>query len=123
MPPPTKPRPNSAKPINSPSKLPRKGDPMLSMPVPMKLPLALSCALLVSACASNGSPNIAFPLAAELTPPAKPELSVEAVASNSATALAEHNGKVEAWGDAMAAQIGRLCSWARSNGMPNAPCR
>lgn len=93
---------------------------MRSTPVPMKPLAALSCALLVSACASKGPPLTAFPPRADLAAPAKPELSVEAVSS--AAALAEHNSAVERWGDDLKAQVDRLCRWAKANGMPDAPC-
>jgi hypothetical protein len=57
-----------------------------------------------------------------LAVPPKPQLSVDAVASNSAQALADHDSQLEAWGDAMALQIGRLCRWAQTNGMKGLDC-
>lgn len=87
---------------------------MRYVPGTMKPLLALSFALLASGCAHSTSPSIAFPSPADLSVPQKPQLSVDDVAS--AAALAEHNSAVEAWGDGMALQIGRLCRWANANG-------
>lgn len=48
-----------------------------------------------------------FPLAAEVLPPAKPKLSIDAITSE--TAGADHDAAVEAWGDGMWRQIARNC--------------
>lgn len=87
---------------------------MRSAPDLMKHLLALSCGLLASACAHSTSRSPVFPSPVDLTVPPKPQLSVDDV--RSASALAEHNSAIEAWGDGMAFQIGRLCRWANANG-------
>lgn len=95
---------------------------MQSMPRLLAPLLALSLSLGVSACASKGPPLIAYPPAADLVAPAKPQLSAEAVEKEDAVALALHDSAVESWGDGMALQIARLCRWATANGMKGVTC-
>lgn len=87
---------------------------------PTRLLLALSCAWLASACASKGPPLTAYPPPADLAVPSKPQLAPEALGS--AVALAEHNSRIEAWGDGLALQIGRLCRWAEDMGAKGVRC-
>ncbi|MBX3482559.1 hypothetical protein [Phenylobacterium sp.] len=46
--------------------------------------------------------------------PPKPKPSIETLTS--AAAAAEYSSSVEAWGEGLAAQVGRLCRWAVANG-------
>jgi len=81
--------------------------------------LALAASLaLVSSCASKEPRLSAYPPSADLRVEPKPELSVEAVASGSDTALALHDDAVEAWGERGWAAVGRICRWAQANGAP-----
>ena len=63
---------------------------------------------------------LAFPSAADLRQEAKPQLTVEALASDAA--LDAHDAAVEAWGERGWAAVRRVCVWAKGHGMPNAPC-
>ncbi|WP_421936339.1 hypothetical protein [Phenylobacterium sp.] len=54
--------------------------------------------------------------------PAKPVLTVEDVALGESAALDRHNSAIEAWGDGMAKQIGRLCRAAADVGLPHPDC-
>lgn len=86
---------------------------------------ALSLALLLwpaSGCASRApGPKPSLPLA-DLSAPAKPQLTIEAVASGDAAALDRHNSAIEAWGDGMALQIARICRAAGVIGLPHPDC-
>lgn len=93
---------------------------MRSMPALMPCLLALSAAFSVSACSTPAPVRQTFPLAADLAVPPKPRPTVETLTS--AQASAQYNSDVEAWGDAMAAQIGRLCRWAKGSGAPVLSC-
>lgn len=83
--------------------------------------LALSLSL-ASGCANRASGPRPFLPAADLTAPAKPLLSVEDVASGDAAVLDRHNSAIEAWGDGLAAQIGRLCRAAVRLELARADC-
>lgn len=83
--------------------------------------LALSLSL-ASGCASKASRTKPSLPTADLVVPLKPRLTIEAVASGDAAALDRHNSAVEAWGDGMARQIGRLCHAAADVGLPHPEC-
>ncbi len=92
---------------------------------PLRLPGALLLALslsLASGCTSKGpGPQPSLPTADLVVPP-KPVLTVEAVASGESADLDRHNSAIEAWGDSMAKQIGRLCRAAAHVGLPHPEC-
>jgi hypothetical protein len=98
----------------------RKAEPMRStLRLPGALLLALSLSL-ASGCASRASrPSLPT---ADLVAPAKPQLSVAAVESGDAAALDLHNSAIEAWGDALAAQVGRVCRAAVRLELAKADC-
>lgn len=77
------------------------------------LPFAASLSL-VSACGTTGKTSPVFPPAADLKAPAKPQLRPEDLTSEAA--LDKHDIDLEAWGDGMHKQIGRLCRWSVENG-------
>lgn len=62
-----------------------------------------------------------FPLAADLAVPPKPRPTVEILSS--AEASARFNSDLEAWGDGLAAQVARLCGWAKDAGMAGIDCK
>ena len=74
----------------------------------------------MSACAHPARLRPISPPAADLAVPAKPVPTVEILTS--AQASAEYNSALEAWGDGMAAQLGRLCRWAATNGVRGLDC-
>ena len=77
--------------------------------------LALAvCAVLASSCASREPRLSAYPPTADLLVEAKPDLTVETLASDNA--LAEHDATVEAWGERGWAAVGRICRWAVGSG-------
>lgn len=79
--------------------------------------LALLASLwLVAGCASTPVQVQNYPPSADLTPPAKPVLSADALTSDKA--LDDYDVAIEAWGDAQFRQIQRLCQWAKANGAP-----
>lgn len=73
-----------------------------------------ACAALASSCASREPRLNAYPPSADLRVEPKPELPVEALASDNA--LAEHDAAVEAWGERGWAAVARLCRWAEASG-------
>ena len=73
-----------------------------------------------NACATPESASIALPPAADLRVPAKPVPTEEILTS--AKASAAHSSAVEAWGDRMALQIGRLCRWTAAIGAKGLDC-
>lgn len=87
---------------------------------PMSGLLVLSCSWAVAACAHKAPPNPVFPPPADLRAAPKPQLAAEALGS--ARALAEYNAAVEAWGDGLAAQVGRLCRWSEEMGAEGLSC-
>ena len=93
---------------------------MPSKLAPMTVCQVLSAVSILSACAKPASPTLAFPPAADLAVPAKPVPSVEILTS--AKASAAHSSAVEAWGDGLALQIGRLCRWAEEMGARGVNC-
>jgi hypothetical protein len=66
-------------------------------------------------CASKERISPVFPSAADLTVREKPVLSPDALSSEAA--LDAYEIELESWGGAGWLQIGRLCRWARDNGM------
>ena len=70
---------------------------------------------LVSACASNGSPSVIYPPSADLAIEPKPELKPADIYSEAA--LDAHDIAIEARGDRLADQIGRICRFYRDLGM------
>jgi hypothetical protein len=50
----------------------------------------------------------------------KPVMPAEAITDD--TAAADYSSKVEGWGDAGWAAVGRLCRWAAANKMPHPDC-
>ena len=77
--------------------------------------LALAALLvLASSCASREPRLTAYPPSADLKVEAKPELSVEAVASDNALAL--HDDEVEVWGERGWEAVARICRWSVTNG-------
>lgn len=53
--------------------------------------------------------------------PPKPRPTVEILSS--AEASATFNSDLEAWGDGLAAQVVRLCGWAKAAGMDGIDCK
>ncbi len=81
-------------------------------------PLALAASLsLVSGCASKA---LVYPPAADLQVEPKPQLSPEDVLSEAA--LDRHDIAIEARGDRLAAQVGRLCRFWQEMGMKGLDC-
>lgn len=92
---------------------------LLRLPGALLLALSLS---LASGCASKApGPKPSLPTA-DLVAPPKPKLTVEDVASGDAAALDRHNSAIEAWGDGMSLQIGRLCRAAATVDLPHPEC-
>ena len=88
---------------------------MLSRTCLMKcLPLAASLALACS-CASKEQIRPIYPPVADLTVEAKPRLDPAALSSEAA--LDAHDIAVESWGERGWLAVGRLCRWAKANGM------
>ena len=84
----------------------------------LMLPLALAASLsLVSGCASKA---LVYPPAADLQVEPKPQLSPEDVLSEAA--LDRHDIAIEARGDRLAAQVGRLCRFWQEMGMKGLDC-
>ena len=84
----------------------------------LMLPLALAAALsLVSGCASKA---LVYPPSADLTVEPKPQLSPEDVMSEAA--LDRHDIAIEARGDRLAAQVGRMCRFWKELGMKGLDC-
>ena len=80
----------------------------------------LAAASIASGCVSRAPIPPAFPPAVDLRAPEKPRPTPAIVESEQA-ALAYDNA-IEAWGDAMALQIGRLCRWAKAMGQEDLGC-
>lgn len=81
--------------------------------------LALAASLsLANGCASKGTP--AFPPSADLAVEPKPVLAPEAIFSEAA--LDAHDIAIEARGDRLAAQVGRLCRFFDAMGMRGLDC-
>lgn len=77
--------------------------------------LALAALLVLAcSCASREPRLTAYPPSADLRAEAKPELTVESLASDNALAL--HDDAIEAWGERGWATVGRLCRWSVANG-------
>jgi hypothetical protein len=70
--------------------------------------------VLACSCASREPRLNAYPPSADLRVEPKPELAVEALASDNA--LAEHDAAVEAWGERGWAAVNRICRWAETSG-------
>ena len=84
----------------------------------LMLPLALAASLsLVSGCASKA---LVYPPSADLAVEPKPLLSPEDVMSEAA--LDRHDIAIEARGDRLAAQVGRLCRFWQEMGMEGLDC-
>ena len=91
--------------------------PTMRRPIAGLLLLAvLSCA---PGCASR-TPVQSYPPVADLIVPAKPTLTAAALQSDKAAN--DYDAAVEAWGDGLALQVGRLCRWAVANGMRTIDC-
>ena len=85
----------------------------------LMLALALAASVsLASGCASKGTP--AFPPSADLAVEPKPVLAPEAIFSEAA--LDAHDIAIEARGDRLAAQVGRLCRFFDTMGMKGLDC-
>lgn len=84
----------------------------------LMLPLALAASVsLVSGCASSG---LIFPPSADLLVEPKPQLAPDAIFSEAA--LDAHDIAIEARGDRLAAQVGRMCRFWRGMGMKGLDC-
>ena len=84
----------------------------------LMLPLAVAASLsLVSGCASKA---LVYPPSADLAVEPKPLLSPEDVMSEAA--LDRHDIAIEARGDRLAAQVGRMCRFWRDLGMKGLDC-
>ncbi|WP_312599613.1 hypothetical protein [Brevundimonas sp.] len=85
----------------------------------LMLPLALAASVsLASGCATKGTP--AFPPSADLAVEPKPVLAPEAIYSEAA--LDAYDIAIEARGDRLAAQVGRLCRFFDTMGMERLRC-
>ena len=85
----------------------------------LMLPLALAASVsLASGCAIKGTP--AFPPSADLVVEPKPVLAPEAIYSEAA--LDAYDIAIEARGDRLAAQVGRLCRFFDTMGMRGLDC-
>lgn len=89
--------------------MPAKARTIAFLPLAAVLVLACSCA-----SRERLPPRAQLPDATDLKPPAKPKLDPTALGSDQA--LNAHDDAVEAWGDGMFLQIGRLCRWAEAHG-------
>ena len=74
----------------------------------------------MSACADKAPTFQRFPPAVDLRGTAKPQAPVDIVTS--AKAAADYNIEIETWGEASQRQITRVCRWAKTLGMTDAPC-
>jgi len=84
----------------------------------LMLPLALAASLsLVSGCASKA---LVYPPSADLAVEPKPQLGPEDVMSEAA--LDRHDIAIEARGDRLAAQVGRMCRFWKDLGMKGLDC-
>ncbi len=84
----------------------------------LMLSLALAASLsLVSGCASKG---LAFPPSVDLIVEPKPVLAPDAIYSEAA--LDAYDIAIEARGDRLAAQVGRLCRFFDAMGMKGLEC-
>lgn len=86
---------------------------------------ALLIAAVLSTASACGSPErpppiLLVPDAQDLQPPAKPQVTAEVLTSEQAANA--FDSSVEAWGDSMALQIGRLCRWFADNGATGLTC-
>lgn len=85
----------------------------------LMLSLALAASVsLASGCATKGTP--AFPPSADLVVEPKPVLAPEAIYSEAA--LDAYDIAIEARGDRLAAQVGRLCRFFDTMGMRGLDC-
>lgn len=85
----------------------------------LMLSLALAASVsLASGCATKGTP--AFPPSADLAVEPKPVLAPEAIYSEAA--LDAYDIAIEARGDRLAAQVGRLCRFFDTMGMRGLDC-
>ncbi len=85
----------------------------------LMLSLALAASVsLASGCATKGTP--AFPPSADLAVEPKPVLVPEAIYSEAA--LDAYDIAIEARGDRLAAQLGRLCRFFDTMGMRGLDC-
>ena len=85
----------------------------------LMLSLALAASVsLASGCATKGTP--AFPPNADLAVEPKPVLAPEAIYSEAA--LDAYDIAIEARGDRLAAQVGRLCRFFDTMGMRGLDC-
>lgn len=75
----------------------------------------------MSACATRAVTYQSYPPAADLKVEAKPVLDPSAVGSDKA--LNDYDVAVEAWGQRGWDAVKRVCTWAKANGMPSAPCK
>lgn len=77
-------------------------------------PLLLLSLLAVSACSTPDTGLQTYPPFVEMRAPEKPAPSIDILTS--ARAEAEHNVRIESWGDGMRLQIIRVCNWAKTRG-------
>lgn len=84
---------------------------------PRRLIAPLMTAIFAVAVASCAKPGpLVFPPAEDLRVPEKPKPGLEVLFSREAGE--RHDNAVEAWGEALAAQVGRQCRFWREQGMP-----
>lgn len=78
--------------------------------------LALAVSLsLANGCSNREHPRPIFPARADLQQEAKPRLDPDALGSEAA--LDQFDIDTEAWGVRGWAAVGRICRWAKANGM------
>lgn len=90
------------------------------MRFPCLLLASLASLLIVSGCASRALTSQKHPDASDLLRPDKPLLTDEQLASDQG--LNDHDDAIEAFGDAVAAKLDRVCRWHQRMGAPVA-CR
>lgn len=84
----------------------------------LTLRLAICAALVsVSSCANSTYRLESYPPIADLRDEPKPRLRIED--GESEKALIEHDDAIEAWGERGWAAVGRICRWAKANGLPD----
>ena len=88
---------------------------MRSKPFLMPCLLIAAVLLLAPGCGHRAVTQPVFPSAADLKVEPKPQLKPEDLASEAA--LDAHDISLEAWGERGWQAVGRICRWAKANGM------
>lgn len=88
---------------------------MRSTPCPIPALLIVAALWLAPGCAVKERIQPLYPPASDLAVQGKPRLDPAAL--DSEAALDRHDIALEAWGEAGWQAVGRICRWAKANGM------